>query len=445
MRCKGMDLMKIPIFTWTVLCSMILVIAAFPVLTVTLGLLTLDRYLDMHFFTTSFGGNQMMYINLIWIWGHPEVYILVLPAFGIFSEVVSVFSRKKIFGYKTMVWASLAITILSFLVWLHHFFTMGTGANVNAFFGIMTMVIAIPTGVKIFNWLFTIYGGCINFKTPMYWLLGFLIVFTIGGVSGVLLSVPGINFQLHNSVFVVAHFHNVIIGGVIFGYFSGLIYWYPKIFGFQLNEKIGKYTFLFWIVGFFVAFMPIYILGSMGMTRRLYHYDANTGFQPMLVVACIGAMVIGIGLIFQALQITYSIHNKTSSPNHIKKRDPWNGRTLEWSTSSPPKIYNFPYTPIVDSIDAFWKQKRKKLNIQNEKRGNTLLYTNIYMPKRSCMGFLIGIFSFFFGFSMVWHIWWLAIFSISCISLFIIKRSLQSRTEINLNIEDIKLMESSKI
>jgi cytochrome o ubiquinol oxidase subunit 1 len=443
MRCKGMNLMRMPIFTWTVFCSMILVIAAFPVLTITLTLLSLDRYLDMHFFTTSFGGNQMMYINLIWIWGHPEVYILILPSFGIFSEVASVFARKKIFGYKTMIWASLAITLLSFLVWLHHFFTMGAGANVNAFFGIMTMVIAIPTGAKIFNWLFTMYGGCIKFKTPMYWLLGFLIIFSIGGMSGVLLSVPGINFQLHNSVFVVAHFHNVIIGGVIFGYFSGLLYWFPKIFGFKLNEKIGKYIFWFWVFGFLVAFIPVYILGSMGMSRRLYHYNYGTGFQPLLVIACCGSLIIAIGILFQILQIIYSVRNKGYYSYKNNNKDPWNGRTLEWSTSSPPKPYNFIHIPIVDSSDAFWKQKRKKLNVQNENKRNILEYKAIHIPKNSGIGFIIGIFSFSFGFSMVWHIWWLTILSVSSIVASVIIRALNSNTEINYKVKNTKIMDKN--
>lgn len=235
MRCKGMTLMKMPIFTWASLCSVILVVAAFPVLTVTLGLLTLDRYFGTHFFTVSGGGDQMMYVNLIWIWGHPEVYILVLPLFGVFSEVAATFSKKPLFGYTTMVWASIVITILSFTVWLHHFFTMGASANVNAFFGIMTMIIAIPTGVKIFNWLFTMYKGRITFATPMMWLIGFMIVFSVGGMTGVLLSVPGVDFQMHNSVFLIAHFHNVIIGGVVFGAFSGLTFWFSKNIWFQIK------------------------------------------------------------------------------------------------------------------------------------------------------------------------------------------------------------------
>ena len=277
MRCPGMTMMKMPVFCWTALCSMILVALAFPIFTATLAMLFLDRFMGMHFFTASHGGNAMMYINLIWAWGHPEVYILILPAFGIFSEVVATISRKRLFGYTSMVYATAAITFLSFIVWLHHFFTMGAGANVNAFFGIATMIIAIPTGVKIFNWLFTMYRGRITFSVPMLWTIGFISTFALGGMTGVLMSLPPVDFQLHNSVFLVAHFHNVIIGGVVFGYFAGVTYWFPKLFGFRLSEKWGRRSFWCWFVGFYVAFMPLYALGLMGMTRRLDNYPAATG------------------------------------------------------------------------------------------------------------------------------------------------------------------------
>ncbi len=421
MRCKGMGLMKMPVFTWTALCAMILVIAAFPVLTVTLALLTLDRYLDFHFFTTSFGGDQMMYVNLIWIWGHPEVYILILPAFGIFSEVAATFSQKRLFGYATMVWATIAITILSFTVWLHHFFTMGAGANVNAFFGVMTMIIAIPTGVKIFNWLFTMFRGRIIFKTPMYWLIGFIITFSIGGMTGVLLSVPGVDFQMHNSVFLIAHFHNVIIGGVVFGYFAGVIYWFPKMFGFTLNERLGKYSFWCWIIGFFVAFMPLYYLGAKGMTRRLYHYDASTGFQPWLIVAWCGAMLIALGIFFQVLQIIVSI--KDRHKNRDVTGDPWNGRTLEWSTASPAQFYNFPHDPVANERDSFWEQKQKGLNTQDEPIDTPQTYQDIHMPRNTSISFFIGFFSLVFGFAAIWHIWWLAIVGLAGILVSVLIRS----------------------
>lgn len=406
MRCKGMTLMKMPVFTWTALCTVILVIAAFPVLTVTLALLTFDRYLDMHFFTVSGGGDQMMYVNLIWIWGHPEVYILILPMFGVFSDITSVFSKKKLFGYATMVGATIAITVLAFSVWLHHFFTMGAGANVNAFFGIMTMIIAIPTGVKIFNWLFTMFRGRITFTTPMYWLMGFLVTFTIGGMTGVLLSVPGVDFQMHNSVFLIAHFHNVIIGGVVFGAFAGLTYWFPKMFGFKLNEHLGKWSFWFWIVGFFVAFMPLYYLGAIGMTRRLYHYDAATGFQPWLIVAWIGSMLIAVGILLQIIQVIVSI--KDRHKNRDLTGDSWGGHTLEWAIASPAPFYNFAHDPVVDSLDAFWEQKKKGLNIENRPIAEKRPYEDIHMPRNTGVAFIIGAFSLVFGFAMVWHIWWLA-------------------------------------
>ena len=335
--------------------------------------------------------------------------------------MVATFSQKRLFGYATMVWATVVITILSFSVWLHHFFTMGAGANVNAFFGIMTMIIAIPTGVKIFNWLFTMFRGRIIFKTPMYWLLGFLLTFTLGGMSGVLLSVPGIDFQMHNSVFLIAHFHNVIIGGVVFGYFAGLIYWFPKMFGFKLNERLGKYSFWCWIIGFFVAFIPLYILGAMGMTRRLYHYDAATGFQPLLILAWIGAMIIALGVFLQALQIIVSIKNRHK--NRDLTGDPWNGRTLEWAVASPAPFYNFAHDPIVDSRDAFWEQKQKGLTIQNKPAVHKEAYQDIHMPRNTGIAFIISAFSLVFGFAMVWHIWWLAIVGLAGIGISILKRS----------------------
>jgi len=399
MRCKGMTLMKMPIFVWATLASMSLVVFAFPILTGTLTMLTTDRLLDTRIFTAGHGGSPMMYINLFWAWGHPEVYILILPAFGIFSEIVPVFSQKRLFGYSSMVWALVAITFLSFIVWLHHFFTMGAGANVNGFFGIMTMVIAIPTGVKLFNWLFTMFRGRVKFTTPMYWFLGFVATFTLGGVTGVLMAIPAVDFQVHNSLFLVAHFHNVIIGGVMFGFFSGFTYWFPKIFGFKLNEKLGKYAFWCWLIGFFVAFMPLYLLGFMGATRRLNHYDVP-GWQPLFKVAGIGAVLILIGIGFQLLQLIVSIKNRKE--NLDTTGDPWNGRTLEWSTKSPPPFYNYAHTPEVHEKDAFWDAKSKgETKPQKE-------YHDIHMPKNTGIGFYIGVLSFLFAFGLIWHMFWLS-------------------------------------
>ncbi|WP_048635815.1 cytochrome o ubiquinol oxidase subunit I [Brenneria goodwinii] len=401
MRAPGMSLMKMPVFTWTALCTNVLIIAAFPILTVTIALLTLDRYLGTHFFTNDMGGNMMMYINLIWAWGHPEVYILVLPVFGIYSEVVATFCKKRLFGYTSLVWATIAITILSFIVWLHHFFTMGSGANVNAFFGIATMIISIPTGVKIFNWLFTMYQGRIQSHSAMLWTIGFIITFSIGGMTGVLLAVPGANFVLHNSLFLIAHFHNVIIGGVVFGCFAGITYWFPKAFGFTLNETWGKRAFWFWIIGFFVAFMPLYALGFMGMTRRLSQ-QINPEFHPLLLVASLGVVLIGLGVLCQVMQFYISIRDRHQ--NRDLTGDPWDGRTLEWSTSSPAPFYNFATVPHVHDRDAFWDAKEK-----GEAYKKPAGYEAIHMPKNTGAGVIISAFSLVFGFAMIWHIWWLAI------------------------------------
>lgn len=401
MRAPGMKLMKMPVFTWTALCSNVLIIIAFPILTVTIALLTLDRYIGTHFFTNDFGGNQMMYVNLIWAWGHPEVYILVLPAFGIFSEVVATFCKKRLFGYTSLVWATAAITILSFIVWLHHFFTMGAGANVNAFFGIATMIISIPTGVKIFNWLFTMYRGRVEFSTPILWTLGFLVTFTLGGMTGVLLSVPGADFVLHNSVFLIAHFHNTIIGGVVFGYLAGFNYWFPKAMGFKLNEKLGKTAFWFWITGFFFAFVPLYALGFMGMTRRLSQ-NIDPAFHPLLMVAVFGAVLVFCGILTQLLQLAVSIRDRNKLRDETG--DPWGGRTLEWATSSPPPFYNFAHIPQVNELDAFWDMKEKGTAYKQPAK-----YTEIHMPKNTGAGVFIGLFSLIMGFALVWYIWWMAI------------------------------------
>ena len=401
MRAPGMTMMRLPVFTWTALCANILIIASFPILTVTIALLTADRYLGTHFFTNDMGGNMMMYINLIWAWGHPEVYILVLPVFGIFSEVVATFCKKKLFGYTSLVWATVAITVLSFIVWLHHFFTMGSGANVNAFFGITTMIISIPTGVKIFNWLFTMYRGRIEFTSPMLWTVGFIITFTVGGMTGVLLSVPAANFVLHNSLFLIAHFHNVIIGGVVFGCFAGITYWFPKAFGFKLDDVWGKRAFWCWITGFFVAFMPLYVLGFMGMTRRVSQ-NIDPEFHGWLVVAACGAGLIALGVLCQVIQIVVSIRDREK--NRDLTGDPWGGRTLEWATSSPPPFYNFAIEPKVTGLDAFWEAKADGSAYKKPAQ-----YAPIHMPKNSGAGVIIAAFSVVFGFAMIWHIWWMAI------------------------------------
>ncbi len=399
MRAPGMKLMKMPMFTWTSLCTSGLIVVTFPILTAALFLLSMDRYVGTHFFTNDLGGNVMMYINLIWIWGHPEVYILILPLFGVFSEIVATFSGKRLFGYSSMVYATASIMILSYLVWLHHFFTMGSGPDVNSFFALTTMMISIPTGVKIFNWLFTMYRGRVRFDVPMLWTMGFLFTFTIGGMTGVMLSVAPADFLLHNSLFLVAHFHNVIIGGVVFGAFAGINYWFPKAFGFRLDAFWGKVSFWCWQIGFWVAFGPLYILGLMGVTRRLSHFE-DPSLQKWFIIAAFGAFLILLGIGAFLMQIYVSVrHRERYAVGH----DPWGGRTLEWSTSSPPPAYNFAFTPVVRERDAWADMKEHGYKRPLED------FRPIHMPKNTGTGVYIGMLGFGFGFAMTWFIWWLAI------------------------------------
>ena len=434
MRAPGMTLMKMPIFSWSVLVSMIMVIFAFPILTVTLTLLYLDRTMGMHFFTADGGGNMMMYVNLIWAWGHPEVYILVLPAFGIFSEIVATFSRKRLFGYVSMVIALMSIAFYSFIVWLHHFFTMGAGSAVNAFFGIMTMIIAIPTGVKIFNWLFTMFRGRISFSSPMIWFMGFVFLFSLGGMTGVMLAVPGIDFQMHNSLFLVAHFHTMIVSGVLFGFLAGLTYWFPKIFGFTLHEGLGKIAAWLWGIGFTLAFGPLFILGMMGATRRLDHYDASTGWQPLFIVAGVGAAVIGLGVVCQLLQLFVSFRQRKQ--NRDTTGDPWNGRTLEWSTVSPAPFYNYAITPTVNERDPFWEAKQAGVAINSSRE-----YVDIHLPKNTGAGVIIAGFSFLVGFAAVWHIPWLAIVGTIGVIVVMIKRLTDDDIEYTITAAELRKLE----
>jgi len=399
MRAPGMSLMKMPVFTWTSLCTNILIVAAFPVLTAVLGMLTMDRYLDTAFFTNDLGGNAMMYVNLIWIWGHPEVYILILPVFGIFSEIVATYSRKPLFGYTSMVYATVVITVLSYLVWLHHFFTMGSGASVNSFFGITTMIISIPTGAKIFNWLFTMFRGRIKFDVPMLWTLGFMVTFVIGGMTGVLLAVPPVDFVLHNSLFLIAHFHNVIIGGVLFGLFAGITYWFPKATGYKLDEFWGKLSFWFWLIGFYFAFMPLYVLGLMGVTRRVSHFE-DQSLQIWFQIAAFGAVLIAVGIAAFAIQLIVSFRRREALVDETG--DPWDGRTLEWSTSSPPPPYNFAFTPRVHDLDAWWQMKQH--GFQRPESG----FIPIHMPKGTWAGIVLSGISVVIGFALIWHMWLVA-------------------------------------
>jgi cytochrome o ubiquinol oxidase subunit I len=402
LRTRGMTYLRMPMFCWTTLASNLLIVAAFPILTATLAMLILDRYFGFHFFTNEAGGNVMMFMNLIWAWGHPEVYILILPAFGIYSEVVSTFSGKPLFGYRSMVLATMAICVISFMVWLHHFFTMGAGPDVNAIFGIASMIIAVPTGVKIYNWLFTMYGGRIRFTTPMMWSLGFMVTFIIGGLTGVLVAVPPADFLLHNSLFLVAHFHNVIIGGVLFGAFAGYTYWFPKAFGFRLHEGYGKAAFWFWLVGFYVAFFPLYAVGFLGMTRRMQHYDVAE-WRPWLLVAAFGSVLVLIGIVFQIMQLVVSIRDREELRD--RTGDPWDGRSLEWATASPPPVFNFALMPDVSGADAYWTMK---MHAREQGPGSSAPdYRDVEMPRNSPTGFVCAFFATIMGFALIWHIWWM--------------------------------------
>jgi len=435
MRAPGMTMMKMPIFTWTSLCTNVLIVAAFPVLTAVLAMLSLDRYVGTNFFTNDLGGNAMMYVNLIWIWGHPEVYILVLPVFGIFSEVVSTFSGKRLFGYASMVYATVVITILSYLVWLHHFFTMGSGASVNSFFGITTMIISIPTGAKIFNWLFTMYRGRIQFEVPMLWTVGFMVTFTIGGMTGVLLAVPPADFVLHNSLFLIAHFHNVIIGGVLFGLMAGINFWFPKAFGFKLDAFWGKVSFWCWQIGFFFAFMPLYVLGLMGVTRRMSHFD-DPSLQVWFIIAAFGAALIAAGIGAFLVQIGVSIWRRKELADFTG--DPWGGRTLEWSTSSPPPAYNFAFTPRVYDNDAW--HDMKAAGFQRPTGG----FVDIHMPKNTGAGIILAGIAGVMGFVMIWHMWLIAGVSFAALILTAIAHTFNYNRDYYVKADEVTTTEEAR-
>jgi len=435
MRAPGMNMMKMPVFTWTALCTNVLIVAAFPILTAVLGMLSLDRVFGTNFFTNDLGGNAMMYVNLIWIWGHPEVYILILPAFGIFSEIVSTFSGKRLFGYTSMVYATVVITILSYLVWLHHFFTMGSGASVNSFFGITTMIISIPTGAKIFNWLFTMYRGRIRFEVPMLWTIGFMITFVIGGMTGVMLAVPPADFVLHNSLFLIAHFHNVIIGGVVFGMFAGINFWFPKAFGYKLDDFWGRCSFWFWCIGFWVAFTPLYVLGFMGVTRRMSHFE-DPSLQIWFQIAAFGAFLIalGIGSFIIQLVVSYLRRDKLRDTTG----DPWGARTLEWSTSSPPPDYNFAFTPRVHDNDAWADMKANGYTRPQEG------FVPIHMPKNTGAGFIIAALSAVIGFGLIWQMWLLAGAGFIALMAAIITHTFNYKRDYYISADDVVQVEANR-
>jgi cytochrome o ubiquinol oxidase subunit I len=435
MRAPCMSFMKMPVFTWTSLCTNVLIVATFPILTATLALLSLDRYVGTNFFTNDLGGNPMMYINLIWIWGHPEVYILVLPAFGIFSEVVATFCGKRLFGYASMVYATCVIMILSYIVWLHHFFTMGSGASVNAFFGITTMIISIPTGAKMFNWLFTMYRGRIRYEVPMLWTIGFMVTFVIGGMTGVMLAIPPADFVLHNSLFLIAHFHNVIIGGVVFGLMAGLVYWWPKAFGYKLDPFWGKMSFWFWQIGFFFAFMPLYVLGLKGVTRRLSQFE-DPSLQVWFVIAAFGAVLIALGIASFLVQLVVSYMKREQLRDLTG--DPWGGRTLEWSTSSPPPEYNFAFTPVVHDLDSWYDMKN---------RGHVRPLTGfrpIHMPRNTGAGVILAALSVVLAFALIWYIWWLAILSFAVLLIAAIGHTFNYQRDFYIPAETVAAAEDAR-
>jgi cytochrome o ubiquinol oxidase subunit 1 len=436
-RAPGMTPMRMPMFTWTALCTSALMVFAFPGITVASTLLGLDRTLGMHFFTNDAGGNMMNYANLFWIWGHPEVYILILPAFGIYSEVVATFSAKRLFGYASLVYATAAIAVLSFVVWLHHFFTMGASADVNAFFGIATMIIAVPTGVKIFDWLFTMRYGRIRFSQEMHWTLGFIVTFVVGGVTGVLLAVPPVDYLMHNTTFLVAHFHNMLIPGALFGYLAGYQYWFPKAFGFTLDQRWGKAAFWCWLIGFYFAFMPLYALGFLGMPRRLEHYD-TVAWQPYLIVAAVGAFVIFAGIVLLVVQVVVTVRDRESRRDVTG--DPWGGRTLEWLTSSPPPVYNFAVIPSVRDRDAFLDMKRRRTTHRPPET-----YVDIELPKPTMAGIVLGGLAFVLGFAMVWHVWWLALVAFAGALATLIARACDDETNYVITASEIANIEAERL
>jgi cytochrome aa3-600 menaquinol oxidase subunit 1 len=437
MRAPGMKLLRMPMFTWSTLVTSVIIVTAFPILTVALALMTFDRLFGSHFFTLTADGLPMLWTNLFWLWGHPEVYIVILPAFGIFSEIIATFARKKLFGYKAMVFSMVIIAALSFVVWVHHFFTMGAGAAVNSFFAISTMLISIPTGVKIFNWLGTMYRGRIRFTTPMLWSLAFIPCFVVGGVTGVMLAMAAADYQYHNSYFLVAHFHYVLISGTVFACFAGLIYWYPKMFNHRLNERIGKWSFWFFTIGFNVSFFPMFFLGLDGMTRRMNTYPAETGWFSLNALATAGAVGMAIGFAVLVFNIVWSARYGERDTTG----DPWDARTLEWATPTPIPYYNFALTPKVTGLDAFWymKQSRGKLwtDIDKEK------LEPIHMPNNSYRPFVISVFFFIASFAAVFQWYILAITGLVGIAICLLLRSFEYDEGHHVSVDEIKRTEKS--
>ena len=414
-RADGMDLFRMPLFCWTSLCTSILMIFAMPPLTVCTAMLALDRYLGFHFFTNGLGGNMMNYANLFWLFGHPEVYILILPAFGVYSEVIATFSAKRLYGYISLVYATMAIAVLSFTVWLHHFFTMGQNADINGFFGIATMTIGVPTGVKVYDWILTMYRGRVRFTVPMLYAIAFLATFTIGGISGIILATPPLDYMVHNTLFLVAHFHNMLIPGLLYGMIAGYTFWFPKAFGFRLDERWGRIAFACWVIGFYLAFMPLYVLGAMGMPRRMAGVF-QPEYRPWLYIAGVGGFVLLAALASLFIQLWVSIRHRDE--NRVFVGDPWDSRALEWMSSAPPPEFNFAVKPLVEDRDAFTGIKERGHAYRPPEK-----YEDIEMPVNSMVGPVIDVAGAATAFGLVWHIWWLAIVGFIGIWAAVIARS----------------------
>lgn len=418
LRAPGMRFMRMQMFSWTSLCTSILMIFAMPPLTVATLLLALDRYLGFHFFTNDLGGNMMNYANMFWLFGHPEVYILILPAFGVYSEVVSTFSTKDLYGYTSLVIATMAIAVLSFTVWVHHFFTMGQSANVNAAFGIATMTIGVPTGVKIYDWIWTMFRGEVRFTVPMLYALAFMMTFVLGGFTGIILAMPPLDYLVHNTLFLVAHFHNMLIPGLLYGMLAGYHYWFPKAFGFRLDERWGRIAFTCWVVGFYLAFFPLYVLGASGMARRTQAIF-EPSFLPWLYVAGVGAFVLLAALTSLGIQLWVSIRDRVSL--RVEAGDPWDGRGLEWSVSAPPPEYNFAVLPLIDGRNPFYDHKHDEG--QPDPYASPPSYEDIVVPRGSATSVVIGLTAAVAAFGLIWEIWGLTIVALQVIVAAVVLRS----------------------
>ncbi|PFG06855.1 cytochrome c oxidase subunit 1 [Bacillus sp. es.034] len=396
MRAPGMTYMRMPLFTWTVFVTSALILFAFPALTVGLFLMLFDRMFGANFFDVANGGNTIIWEHFFWIFGHPEVYILVLPAFGIFSEIIPHFSRKRLFGYSSMVFATVLIGFLGFMVWAHHMFTVGLGPIANAIFAVATMAIAVPTGIKIFNWLLTMWGGSLRFTTPMLYAVAFIPTFVAGGVTGIMLASAAADYQFHDTYFVVAHFHYVIVGGVVFALLAGTHYYWPKMFGTMLNDFLGKIAFWLFFIGFHLTFFIQHFLGLMGMPRRVWTFLPGQGFETANLISSIGAGFMGVAV------IVYIINIISTQVKGVKvSNDPWgDGRTIEWAIPSPPPFYNFKQTPLIRGLDAYWLEKME---------GNKGLTPaepigDIHMPNNSILPFFISLGLFIAAFGAMYHV-----------------------------------------